>query len=322
KFVAAHARHVVIFAATVFQCLGKKTQDAVSFQVSETVVDLLEPVHIRDHHSQRRVFAFAARQFPLKLQEQRPRIGQSREIVGGRRIFRLLIFKSILDRQRHLAAHRQQNAQVVGGEGVAFGAIQGEHSNHARHAFERNRQGRTQSAEFAGIVQISRLDGRIPVDDWLFVLRHPSREPLPQGNAQRIEQAVVIAVDILRHPFVVALHINRDGVVGNHRLGLHGKTRQRLTQSERRAHILAQLEQRLSFLPRRRNRRKKGRLLANVLRRGSIFEPGGGSFSALDFDGGRERCIHLLRRFGYRQPFQVLVALLQNRNYLWIERLP
>ena len=50
KFVSAHASHVVVLAAGFFQSLGKQAQDAVAFQMAEAVVDLLEAIHVADHH--------------------------------------------------------------------------------------------------------------------------------------------------------------------------------------------------------------------------------------------------------------------------------
>src|SRR5438128_2684399 len=44
KLVAAHTRNVVIIAARSLQGLGKKFQDAVTFQVPVTIVDLLETI--------------------------------------------------------------------------------------------------------------------------------------------------------------------------------------------------------------------------------------------------------------------------------------
>src|SRR2546422_735532 len=50
EFVSPHARDVIVLAATVFERLGKQPQHAVALEVAETVVDLLEPIHVRDHH--------------------------------------------------------------------------------------------------------------------------------------------------------------------------------------------------------------------------------------------------------------------------------
>ena len=104
----------------------------------KAIVDLLEAIHVGDHHGQRFVVAFAARHFPVEVQEQRARIGKTGEVVGHRRTLRLLVLHRVLDGERHFGTYRQQNAQVVGGEEVFFCVVQGDHANHALQALERN----------------------------------------------------------------------------------------------------------------------------------------------------------------------------------------
>ena len=41
-------------------------QNAVALEVAEAVVDLLEPVHVADHHGERSLFALATRQFAVE----------------------------------------------------------------------------------------------------------------------------------------------------------------------------------------------------------------------------------------------------------------
>ncbi len=205
KFVSAHAGHVVVFAAAVFQGLREQAQHAIAFQVAEAVVDLLEAVHIADHDDQRCGVALAARQFAVQLQEQRSGVGQSGQVVGDRRTLGLLVLQGILDGQRHLRADRQQDAQVIGSEGVGFRVIKRQHADHAGQPFQRNRQRRAQRAELGRIVQISGLDRWIAVDDRLPVLRHPARKTAAQRNAQRREQAVIVAADLFRNQFLPAL---------------------------------------------------------------------------------------------------------------------
>ena len=99
---------------------------------------------------------------------------------------------------------------MVRSEGIGFRVIKREHAHHAGQSFQRNRQRRAQRAELGRIVQISRLDRGIAVDDGFAVLRHPAGEALPQRNAQRREQAEVVAADMLRNQFLVrALHRSR-----------------------------------------------------------------------------------------------------------------
>ncbi len=69
EFVAAHARDIIVLTAGFLQGMRKQPQYAIPFQVSKAVVDLLEAIQVGDHHGQRFVVAFAARHFPVELQE-------------------------------------------------------------------------------------------------------------------------------------------------------------------------------------------------------------------------------------------------------------
>src|SRR5438270_1102698 len=61
EFIAAHARHVIVFAASIFKGLGKQTQNPIALQMSEAVVDLLKSVHIGHHDGEAGVVALATR---------------------------------------------------------------------------------------------------------------------------------------------------------------------------------------------------------------------------------------------------------------------
>ena len=182
--------------------MRKQAQHAIAFQVAEAVVDLLEAIHVADHDDQGCGVALAARQFPVQLQEQRSGIGQSGQVVGNGRTLGLFILQGVLDGQRHLGTDRQQDAQVIGSEGVSFGMIESQHADDPGQPFQRNRQRRAQRAELGRIVQISGLDRWIAVDDRLPVLRHPSGKAGAQGNAQRSEQTVIVAADQFWNQFL------------------------------------------------------------------------------------------------------------------------
>src|SRR5205823_13264898 len=108
--------NIVIFAAGTLGRLGKQTKQAIALEMPETIIDLLEAVHVRDHDGEAGVIALATRQFAVELHEQRSCVGQPREVIGGGGIFGLLVLQSILNSQRHLSADRQQDAQVIGGD--------------------------------------------------------------------------------------------------------------------------------------------------------------------------------------------------------------
>ena len=136
EFIAAHAGHIVVFAAAVFQGLGKEAQHTVAFQMAEAVVDLLEAVHVRNHDGERDIVALAAGQLTVELHEQGAGIGKSGEIVGGGGVLGLRVLERVLDRERHFAADRQENAEVIGCKSVTFGAIQRQYADDSGNTLE------------------------------------------------------------------------------------------------------------------------------------------------------------------------------------------
>jgi len=81
----------------MFQCLCEKAQYTVAFEVAEAVVDLLEAVHVTDHHGQAGAAALATGKFPLQLQEQGAGVGQVGQVIRGGGVFCLLVLQSVFD---------------------------------------------------------------------------------------------------------------------------------------------------------------------------------------------------------------------------------
>src|SRR6202165_4006558 len=180
--VATHASHVVVFAAGALQALGKQAQETIAFQVAEAIVDLLKTIQVTNHYSDGGVQSLAARQLPVKVKKQRPGIGQFRQVIGGGGALRLLEGQRILHGESYLGADGQQDAEMVGRISIAIGMIKGEHSNNSGKPFQRNGDGGAQSAEPGGIVQVSRLNRRVPIHNGFAVLSHPAGNTLSQGN--------------------------------------------------------------------------------------------------------------------------------------------
>ena len=176
------------------------------------------------------------------MQEQRAGIGQASHVVGGRGALGLLILECVLDGKRYLRNNCQQNPQMVLGEGVAFGVIQRQHAHCSVHANQRDRKGAPHGGELGFVVEISRLDGRVAVDDRLFIFRDPTRKALAERNFKRREQAEVLAVDVLSAQLVFAQNIDRQRIVRDHALQPDGQQRKRLVQAERISKILRQLK--------------------------------------------------------------------------------
>ena len=81
ELVASHPGHMVVLAARGLKSEGDRSQHLIAFQVSETIVDLLEAVQIQHQHGQRHAVAMPPGKFRIELQEQGARVGESREII-------------------------------------------------------------------------------------------------------------------------------------------------------------------------------------------------------------------------------------------------
>ncbi len=105
---------------------------------------------------------------------------------GGPRSLRFL---SRRDRDSQARSNRLHDPKVIIRECILPRAIQSQYGGHPTRPFQRHGQRRSQGAVLRGIVQISRLDRWISVQDRFVILRNPSREPFALGNPQRREQA-------------------------------------------------------------------------------------------------------------------------------------
>ena len=184
------------------------------------------------------------------MQEQRPRIGKPGHVVGSGGVFGLLELQSVFDRQRHLGHDRQQDPQMIVGEGVAFGLVQRQHADRSVHSDQRHRQRAAHGGVPRFVIHVAGLHGRIAVDDGLAILRHPTRKSLPERNFERREQPQVLAVDVLGAQRFPAQHVDRDRVVGDHALQPDGQQRHGFVEAERISQVLSQFEQVEDFLAR------------------------------------------------------------------------
>ena len=131
-----------------------------------------------------------------------------------------------------LGADGEQNTQVVTRESVLLRTIESEHANGAIQAFERYCQRGPQRAEFTRIAHVAGFYRWIAIENGLAILSHPSGETFAHGDFEGREQAEVLTVHVLRHQFLVAHHIDGDGVVWHQALQAdrnHGKS---LVQAE------------------------------------------------------------------------------------------
>ena len=87
-----------------------------------------------------------------------------------------------------------------------------------------------------------------------FCATQPER-PLPSGMRSDENRRWLSPLTSSGTSSCAALHIDGDGIVGHQPPQLHREHRQGFAQAERSAQVLAQFEQGLRFLPRRRDRR-------------------------------------------------------------------
>ena len=88
-------------------------QNPVAFKVAKTVIDLFEAVQVAHHHGQRSVQALAPSQFAVKMDKQRARVRQLREVIRGGRTLSLLERQCILHGKRDFGTDGKQDAQMV-----------------------------------------------------------------------------------------------------------------------------------------------------------------------------------------------------------------
>ena len=151
-----------------------------------------------------------------------------------------------------------------------------------------------------------------------FCATQPER-PLPQRNAQRRKQAVVVPAHMLRNQLRVALYIDRDGIVGHQPPEFHREHRQGFAQAERSAQVLAQFEQGLRFLPRRRDRRQERSFLARRVLDRDVFKARRRRRPGFHFHFGRELRHRLAPEGGFDQLLQLAIAPLQDAHHFGIE---
>ncbi len=167
----------------MLQGLREQAQHAVAFQMPEAVVDLLEPIHVANHRHQ--AGGLRACSAPTRGRVAGTASGHSAARSDNpwwrsfppARYFRAFSMASAIF---ELMASRMR--RVVRGERIVLQLVQREHRHYSRKSFQGYGQRRAQGAELCGIVEISRLDRGIAVDDRLLVLGYPSGESLPHAE--------------------------------------------------------------------------------------------------------------------------------------------
>src|SRR5208337_389967 len=95
KLVPAHARNIVIFTASQFELVRECLQHLVPGQVTELIINLLEPVEITDDDRQTSPLPFTSGDLGVEMKEQGACVWQPGEIVGGGRIGCCLILDGV-----------------------------------------------------------------------------------------------------------------------------------------------------------------------------------------------------------------------------------
>src|SRR5260221_6478709 len=100
------------------------------------------------------------------------------------------------------------------------------------------------------IDDVSGLDLRVAVHDWLAVFSHPSAQAFADPNLERGQHAEVFSTHQFRQEPAISIDEYRDGIVRNHASKTHRQHRQCFAQTQRHAAILAEFKHGLSFLAR------------------------------------------------------------------------
>ena len=112
---------------------------------------------------------------------------------------------------------------MIAGEGVFAGMIEGENAQHALRAFQRHGERGAERGKLRRVIQITRLDRRIAIQNGLDVFGHPAAQPLPIWYFERGEQARVLAGHILRHQLAAMEKVDGEGVKRDQPLQTRGE---------------------------------------------------------------------------------------------------
>src|ERR1700728_959704 len=271
--------------------------------MSEGVVDFLEPINVADHDRKRSLHTTATGHFLSQMNEQRARVGQAGQEIGGGGTLGLLILQRVLHGKSNFGSHRQQNSQIVRRESILVRVVHCQHAHYAVQAFQRNRQRRRQGRKFFRIRAVSRFHLWISVDDRFAILRHPSAQPFAHANFQRRQDAEILSTYKFRQQPAITVYENGDRIVVNQLAQAHRQHGKRFAKAERIAEVLTQLEHRLRLLPSRRDRGKKVSLGLSVIRQ--LLEARGWSQTAFHPQTFRKSRWDETRLVGLRNPFEV-----------------
>ena len=146
-------------------------------------VNLLETIQVTNHHGQRGPLPFTARQFAIQVQEQRPGIGQPRQVVGGGGVLHGLVLQGVLDGKPQLGAYGEENAEVIWGERIPLPPVETQHADGPLHSFQRHGQRGKRQRRGTESFQEAGLHQGVSVNDGFALFRHPTTQAFADGNA-------------------------------------------------------------------------------------------------------------------------------------------
>src|SRR5260370_6283137 len=96
-----------------------------------------------------------------------------------------------LDRDRRFGTDSVEETHMVSCEAVLAAAVQTQHAYNAGTADQGNGSNGQQDTELGGIVEVTRLNRPIPIDDHSLCFGYPARHALAYGNPAGGEQGPI-----------------------------------------------------------------------------------------------------------------------------------
>ena len=164
KFVAAHSRQIILFAAISSERRRDFLQNNIALKMALLVVYPFEAVQVAQEYSKTGVQTAATGNFRVQMNVQGSGVRKAGQIIGHGVILRLIEPHTVTQGRGQPRPKRLKYAQMVPAERVVHAGIKGENADCAALFLEWNGQRRLEVCEQRRVVEVPRLDGRVAVN--------------------------------------------------------------------------------------------------------------------------------------------------------------
>src|SRR5215470_1105071 len=225
----------------------------------EAVVDAFEAVQVAQKDGERIAIPTGTRDLLLQFNANGTCIWQAGKKVCTGSVLSSFKLNGVLDRDSQFRTGREKKPEMVLSESLSLAEIQRKNSGYTVSATQWNGESRLQHRDFCNVAHILGLGSGFAVYDWLFSLGDPTGYALTKRNFKGPEKFKIHSVYVAWHQLFVAQDVKDDRVIRDHFLQADGNNGQRFAQAKGVAHVLSELEQELSFLPRGNDGRQERR---------------------------------------------------------------